>query len=91
MFTFLQWHQGSTTISKDALCHNHFLAIICVFSGLYLINNVLMNAAANEVYSMGLVLTTFQDALLPMEQVSFPPIIDLHLYIYLQLAKSHLS
>ncbi|XP_047177177.1 ethylene-insensitive protein 2 [Vigna umbellata] len=72
--SIVQWHQGSTTISKDALCHNHFLAIICVFSGLYLVNNVLMNAGANEFYSMGLVLTTFQDALSPMEQVLRSPI-----------------
>ena len=64
---------------------------MCVFSGLYLVNNVLMNAAANEFYSMGLVLTTFQDALSPMEQVSFLPMIDLHLDIYLQLTKPHLS
>ncbi|KAJ1387714.1 NRAMP family [Sesbania bispinosa] len=69
----LEWHQGSTTISKDALCHNHFLAIICIFSGLYLVNNVLMNAAANEFYSMGLVLATFQDALSPIEQVLRSP------------------
>ncbi|RDX58083.1 Ethylene-insensitive protein 2 [Mucuna pruriens] len=72
--SIVQWHEGSTTISKDVLCHNHFLAIICVFSGLYLVNNVLMNAAANEFYSMGLVLTTFQDALSPMEQVLRSPI-----------------
>lgn len=38
-----------------------------------------MNAAANEFYSMGLVLATFQDALAPVEQVSFPLTIDLHL------------
>ncbi|KAJ1398442.1 NRAMP family [Sesbania bispinosa] len=69
----LEWHQGSTTISKDALCHNHFLAIICIFSGLYLVNNVLMSAAANEFYSMGLVLATFQDALSPIEQVLRSP------------------
>lgn len=56
-----------------------------------MVNNVLMNAGANEFYSMGLVLTTFQDALSPMEQVSFPLIIDLHQDIYLQLMKSHPS
>lgn len=72
--SIVQWHQGSTTTSKDALCHNHFLAITCVFSGLYLVNNVLMNAAANELYSMGHVLTTFQDTLSPMEQVLRSPI-----------------
>lgn len=68
----LQWHQGATIISKEALCHNHFLAILCVFSGLYLVNSMLMTTSANEFYSTGLVLLTFQDALSPMEQVSFP-------------------
>ncbi|OIW11195.1 hypothetical protein TanjilG_28286 [Lupinus angustifolius] len=70
----VQWHQGPTDISKEALCHNHFLAILCFFSGLYLVNNVVMNASANEFYSTGLVLLTFQDALSPMEQVLRSPI-----------------
>jgi hypothetical protein len=75
---FLQWHQGPKNISKDALCHNHFLAILCVFSGLYLANNMLMTTSANEFYSTGPVLLTLQDALSPMEQVFFTYIIDLH-------------
>lgn len=72
--SLVQWRQESTTTSKDALCHNHFWAIICVFSGLFLVNNVLINVAANEFYSVGFVLTTFQDAMLPMEQVFRSPI-----------------
>ncbi|XP_061368747.1 ethylene-insensitive protein 2.2-like [Gastrolobium bilobum] len=84
--SIVKWHQGSTTISKDALCHNHFLAIICIFSGLYLVNNVLMNAAANEFYSMGLILATFQDALSPMEQVLRSPIAGLAFLLSLFLS-----
>ncbi|KAJ1395939.1 NRAMP family [Sesbania bispinosa] len=71
------WHQGPTNISKDALCHNHFLAILCVFSGIYLVNNILMTVSANEFYSTGPVLLTFQDALSPIEQVLRGPTVFL--------------
>jgi ethylene-insensitive protein 2 len=81
---FVQWHKGPKNISKDALCHNHFLAILCVFSGLYLANNMLMTTSANEFYSTGPVLLTFQDALSPMEQVFFTYIIDLHQKLFSQ-------
>jgi ethylene-insensitive protein 2 len=65
----LQQSQGSTNISKDALCHNHFVAIFFVFSCIYLVNCVLMVSAANVFNSTGLVMLTFQDAISPMEQV----------------------
>ncbi|XP_028776087.1 ethylene-insensitive protein 2 [Neltuma alba] len=69
----VQWHQGSVNFSKDATCHNHFLAIFCAFSGIYLIYNMMMGAAANEFHGTGLVLLTLQDALSPMEQVLQSP------------------
>lgn len=56
-------------ISKGALCHDHFFAILCIFSAIYMANYVLMNSAANLFYSTGLVLLTFQDAMSLMEQV----------------------
>ncbi|KAK7337073.1 hypothetical protein VNO77_17632 [Canavalia gladiata] len=84
--SIVQWHQGPTSISKNALCHNHFLAISCVFSGLYLVNNVLMTASANEFYSTGPVLLTFQDALSPVEQVLRSPIALLGFLLILFLA-----
>lgn len=68
---FLQQHQGPPNISKGALCLNHFFAILCIFSGIYLVNYVLMNSAANVFYSTGLVLLTFPDAMSLMEQVPF--------------------
>lgn len=65
---FLQ-HLGSPNISKDALCHNHFFAILGVFSGIYVVNYVLMISAASVFNSSGLVMLTFQDAMTLMEQV----------------------
>ncbi|KAH1195238.1 Ethylene-insensitive protein 2 [Glycine max] len=35
--SIVQWHQGLTSIFKNALCHNHFLTILCVSSGLYFV------------------------------------------------------
>ncbi|XWS59667.1 hypothetical protein CRYUN_Cryun08bG0141500 [Craigia yunnanensis] len=67
--SIVQQHQGPPNISKSALCHDHFFAILCVFGGIYLVNYVLMNSAANVFYNAGLVLVTFQDAMLLMEQV----------------------
>ncbi|KAK7285047.1 hypothetical protein RJT34_19805 [Clitoria ternatea] len=84
--SIVQWHRGPTSISKSALCHNHFLAILCVFSGLYLVNSMLMTASANEFYSMGPVLRTFQDALSPMEKVLHSPIALLGFLLVLFLA-----
>ncbi|BAT85718.1 hypothetical protein LR48_Vigan641s010400 [Vigna angularis] len=84
--SIVQWHQGPASISKNALCHNHFLAILCVFSGLYLVNNMLMTSSANEFYSTGHVLLTFQDALSPMEQVLRNPIALLGFLLLLFLA-----
>lgn len=67
-------HQGLPNVSKAALCHSHIFAILFVFSGIFLLNYVLMNAAANVFYSTGLVLLTFQDAMSLMDQVFRSPI-----------------
>ncbi|KAJ6993373.1 ethylene-insensitive protein 2-like [Populus alba x Populus x berolinensis] len=67
-------HQGPPNISKGVLCLNHFFAILCIFSGIYLVNYVLMNSAANVFYSTGLVLLTFPDAMSLMEPVFRSPV-----------------
>ncbi|KAG5553674.1 hypothetical protein RHGRI_011537 [Rhododendron griersonianum] len=59
---------GPLNVSKGLLCHDHFFAILCTFSGIALVNYVLMNAAANVFYNAGLVLLTFQDALSLIDQ-----------------------
>ncbi|MBA0558458.1 hypothetical protein Golob_015474, partial [Gossypium lobatum] len=69
LHSFIVQHQGPPNISKSASCHSHLFAILCAFSGICLVNYVLMNSAANVFYSAGLVLVTFQDAMSLMEQV----------------------
>ncbi|KAF4382167.1 ethylene-insensitive protein 2.1 isoform X1 [Cannabis sativa] len=72
--SIVQHHQGPSNVSKDALCHNHFFAILCIFSGIYVVNYVLMNSAARGFYSSGLDLLTFNEALSLVEQVFKGPI-----------------
>lgn len=67
-FDFLQQEQGRTSISKETRCHDHLFAILCIFSGIFLVNYVLVNSAANVFYSTDLLLT-FQDVLSLMDQV----------------------
>ncbi|KZV26170.1 ethylene-insensitive protein 2-like [Dorcoceras hygrometricum] len=61
--------QGKLNLSKGTLCQDHFFAIICIFSGIFLLNYMLMNLAANVLYGTGLVLLTLQDALSLLDQV----------------------
>ncbi|KAK9290421.1 hypothetical protein L1049_008590 [Liquidambar formosana] len=72
--TIVQQHQGPQNVSKGSLCHDHFFAILCIFSGIFLVNYVLMNSAANAFYSTGLGLLTFQDAISLMDQVFRSPV-----------------
>ncbi|KAL3531940.1 hypothetical protein ACH5RR_005461 [Cinchona calisaya] len=65
----VQLDKGLTNVPKEALCHDHFFATLSIFSGIFLVNYVLMSSAANLFYSTGLVLLTFQDALSLLDQV----------------------
>ncbi|KAG8376553.1 hypothetical protein BUALT_Bualt09G0075400 [Buddleja alternifolia] len=65
----VQQEQGWMNVSKGALCHDHFFATLCIFSGIFLVNCMLMNLAANVFYSSGLISLTLQDALSLLDQV----------------------
>ncbi|XP_004306246.1 PREDICTED: ethylene-insensitive protein 2 [Fragaria vesca subsp. vesca] len=81
----LQQHQQQQTVSKDTLCQNHFVAIFCMFNGIYLVNYVLMTLAANAFYtSRGLL--TFQDAMSLIEQVFWGPIVPVAFLLVLFLS-----
>ncbi|XP_023767815.1 ethylene-insensitive protein 2 [Lactuca sativa] len=67
--SIVKQNKGQEHVSKGALCLDHLFAISGVFSGVFLVNYVLMNSAANVFYSSGLDLLTFQDALSLMDQV----------------------
>ncbi|KAL6141957.1 hypothetical protein ACLB2K_060242 [Fragaria x ananassa] len=83
--SIVQQHQQQQTVSKDTLCQNHFVAIFCMFSGIYLVNYVLMTLAANAFYtSRGLL--TFQDAMSLVEQVFWGPIVPVAFLLVLFLS-----
>ncbi|KAI3799520.1 hypothetical protein L1987_34819 [Smallanthus sonchifolius] len=67
--SIVQHTRAPEPASKEALCLDHLFAISGVFSGIFVVNYVLMNSAANVFYSTGLDLLTFQDALSLMDQV----------------------
>lgn len=69
MNSLLQESTSSSDVEKSSLCQDHLFAIFGVFSGLSLVNYVMMNSAANVFHSTGLVVLTFQDAMSLMEQV----------------------
>ncbi|KAM2891317.1 hypothetical protein COP2_009628 [Malus domestica] len=87
--SIVQQYQQQATVPKGALCHNHLVAIICIFSGIYMVNYVLMTSAENLFYSpeasSGLVLT-FQDAMSLMEQVFWGPIVPASFLLVLVLS-----
>ncbi|XP_076923503.1 ethylene-insensitive protein 2.2-like [Bidens hawaiensis] len=67
--SIVQQNQGPKQVSKEALCQGHLFAISCIFTGIFAINYILMNSAANVFYSTGLGLLTFDDALSLTDQV----------------------
>lgn len=56
---------------KGLRSQDNFIISLTISSGIFLVNYVLMNSAANVSYSTGLGLLTFQDAMSLLDQVSF--------------------
>ncbi|KAI3901999.1 hypothetical protein MKX01_040402 [Papaver californicum] len=77
-------------VSKSTLCHDHFFAIVCVFSGIFLVNYVFMSSAAAVFHSAGLVVLTFQDVLLLMDQVFGSPVAPFAFFLILFIS-SHIT
>lgn len=82
--------KGPANAAKRDLCHDHFFAILCIFSGIYMVNYVLMNSAATVFHSAGLVVLTFQDIFLLMDQVFRSPIVLFFLFLVM-LISSHIT
>lgn len=72
--SIVQQYQCQPTVSRDALCHHHLVAILCIFSGIYLVNYALMTSAENEYSGLGLL--TFQDVMSLIGQVFWGPIVS---------------
>ncbi|MCL7049682.1 hypothetical protein MKW94_020684 [Papaver nudicaule] len=84
-----QQNLGPPNVSKSTLCHDHFFAIACVFSGIFLVNYVFMSSAAAVFHSAGLVVLTFQDVLLLMDQVFGSPVAPFAFFLILFIS-SHI-
>ncbi|GAB2226972.1 hypothetical protein Droror1_Dr00008771 [Drosera rotundifolia] len=68
--SIVQCYLGSSGESKSSPFYNSVFAIVTIFSGVSLVNFMLINSAANVFNSAGLVLLTFQDALSLMDEAS---------------------
>lgn len=55
--------QRQPNVSTGTLCHDHFFAILFIFSCIFLVNYVVMLSAATIFHSAGFVVLTLQDAL----------------------------
>ncbi|KAB2630870.1 ethylene-insensitive protein 2 [Pyrus ussuriensis x Pyrus communis] len=88
--SIVQQYQQQATVPKGALCHNHLVGIVCIFSCVYMVNYVLMTSAENLFYSpeasSGLVVLAFQDAMSLMEQVFCGPIVPASFLLVLVLS-----
>lgn len=67
--SIVQQDQARTIIPIVAMCNDHFFAIFCIFSGIFLVNCTLIYLATNMFYTSGLVSLTLQDALSLFDQI----------------------
>ncbi|XP_051130352.1 ethylene-insensitive protein 2-like isoform X2 [Andrographis paniculata] len=67
--SIVQQDQGQARTAKGVVCRDLFFATCCIFSGIFLVNCMLMNSAANVFYSSGLTSLTVQDALSLFDQL----------------------
>ncbi|KAK1389519.1 ethylene-insensitive protein 2 [Heracleum sosnowskyi] len=45
------------SLTKETECHDHLFSIVCIFSGIFLVNYLLVHSAANALYSADFLLT----------------------------------
>ncbi|XP_058101685.1 ethylene-insensitive protein 2.2-like isoform X2 [Magnolia sinica] len=76
----VQQHRPAS-LSTSSLCHDHFLAILVIFSGIFLVNYVVMLSAATVFQSASLL--TFQDMLLLMDQIFRSPVAPFAFFVVL--------
>ncbi|KAL7095826.1 hypothetical protein ACP275_10G047200 [Erythranthe tilingii] len=89
--SIVQQDKRQTNVSKGALCHDHFLATLCIFSGIFLVNCMLINLAANVFYSSGLISLTLQDALSLLDQGLKSSLVSIALIIIMFFSNQHVA
>lgn len=76
-------------ISKAAQLQDHLFSIICIFSGIFLVNYVLVNSAANAFYRTDLLLT-FHDVL-PLSDQGFRDLVLPFALILILIFSNHIT
>ncbi|KAL2894359.1 Protein ETHYLENE-INSENSITIVE 2 [Bienertia sinuspersici] len=66
--SIVQRYQGPACMPKGLRSQHNFIISFTISSGIFLVNYVLINSAANIFYSTGLGLVTFQDAMALFDQ-----------------------
>lgn len=83
----VQVQKRSSPVGLGALFHDHLFSILFIFTGIFLVNYVLMNSAADE--SSNTLLLTFQDVVELMNQIFVNPLAPT-IFLVVLLFSSHL-
>ncbi|KAL5199089.1 hypothetical protein ABZP36_002601 [Zizania latifolia] len=80
--------QKRSALAVGALFHDHLFSILFFFTGIFLVNHVLMNSAAAE--STNTLLLTFQDVVELMNQIFISPMAPT-IFLVVLLFSSHIT
>ncbi|RLN35859.1 ethylene-insensitive protein 2-like [Panicum miliaceum] len=83
----VQGPKRSSAVGLGALFHDHLFSILFIFTGIFLVNYVLMNSAAAE--STNTLLFTFQDVVELMNQIFVNPLAPT-IFLVVLLFSSHI-
>ncbi|KAG2641766.1 hypothetical protein PVAP13_2KG063100 [Panicum virgatum] len=85
--SIVQGQKRSSAVGLGALFHDHLFSILFIFTGIFLVNYVLMNSAAAE--STNTLLLTFQDVVELMNQIFVNPLAPT-IFLVVLLFSSHI-
>ncbi|CAL5091360.1 unnamed protein product [Urochloa decumbens] len=83
----VQGQKRSSAVGLGALFHDHLFSILVIFTGIFLVNYVLMSSAAAE--STNTLLLTFQDVVELMNQIFVNPLAPI-IFLVVLLFSSHI-
>ncbi|KAF8732250.1 hypothetical protein HU200_016229 [Digitaria exilis] len=83
----VQGQKRSSAVGLGALFHDHLFSILFIFTGIFLVNYVIMNSAAAE--STNTLLLTFQDVVELMSQIFVNPLAST-IFLVVLLFSSHI-
>lgn len=84
--SLVQEQSRTTNISIGTLFHDHFFAILIIFTGIFLVNHVLMNSVAAVFSSADAFVLNFEDVSLLMDQIFRSPVAPITFFLALLLS-----